>query len=38
VAAVLSEAERAKELGVDFGPPRISLDPLRKWKSERVIG
>ena len=38
VAAVLGEAERAKEFGVDFGAPRISLDPLRKWKSERVIG
>ena len=38
VAAVLGEAERAKEFGVDFGVPRISLDPLRKWKSERVIG
>src|SRR5437773_5527496 len=38
VAAVLSEAERAKEFGVDFGEARISLDPLRKWKSERVIG
>jgi len=38
VAAVLGEAERAKEFGVDFGEPRISLDPLRKWKTERVIG
>src|SRR5919108_871153 len=38
VAAVLSEAERAKEFGVDFGEPRISLDVLRKWKAERVIG
>jgi len=38
VAAVLSEAERAKEWGVDFGEPRISLDPLRKWKQERVVG
>src|SRR6185436_16339214 len=38
VAAVVSEAERAKECGVDFGEPRISLDPLRKWKQERVIG
>src|SRR5204862_5555036 len=38
VAAVLGEAERAKEFGVDFGPARVSLDPLRKWKSERVIG
>jgi dihydrolipoamide dehydrogenase len=38
VAAVLGEAERAKEFGVDFGDPRLSLDVLRKWKSERVIG
>jgi dihydrolipoamide dehydrogenase len=38
VAAVLSEVERAKEFGVDFGAPRISLDPLRTWKSERVVG
>jgi dihydrolipoamide dehydrogenase len=38
VAAVLGEAERAKEFGVDFSPPRISLDPLRKWKAERVVG
>src|SRR5205809_6628921 len=38
VAAVLGEAERAKEFGVDFGPARVSLDPLRKWKTERVIG
>src|SRR5215510_249146 len=38
VAAVLGEAERAREFGVDFGEPRVSLDPLRKWKSERVIG
>src|SRR5437867_3704738 len=37
VAAVLGEAERAKEFGVDFGPARVSLDPLRKWKLERVI-
>src|SRR6202022_2184112 len=38
VAAVIAEAERAKEWGVDFGEPRISLDPLRKWKQERVGG
>ena len=38
VAAVLGEAERAKEFGVDFGAARISLDPLRKWKAERVVG
>jgi len=38
VAAVIGEAERARELGVDFGEPRVSLDPLRKWKTERVVG
>ena len=38
VAAVLSEVERAREFGVDLGEPRISLDPLRKWKQERVVG
>src|SRR5437762_4257476 len=38
VAAVLGEAERAKEFGVDFGRARVSPDPLRKWKTERVIG
>src|ERR671930_1694387 len=38
VGAVLGEAERAKEFGVDFGEPRIALDGLRKWKAERVVG
>jgi dihydrolipoamide dehydrogenase len=38
VAAVLDAAERAKEFGVDFGAPRVALDPLRKWKAERVVG
>ena len=38
VAALIEDAERARELGIDFGEPRVSLDPLRKWKSERVVG
>src|SRR3990167_5522772 len=38
VAAVLDEAERAREFGVDFGAPRVALDPLRTWKAERVVG
>src|SRR3989440_5410103 len=38
VAAVVHDAERAKDFGVDFGVPQISLDPLRKWKAERVVG
>src|SRR5438128_6078861 len=38
VAALIGDAERAREIGVDFGEPRLSLDTLAKWKSERVIG
>jgi dihydrolipoamide dehydrogenase len=38
VAAVMHDVERAKEFGLDYGDPRLSLDPLRKWKSERVVG
>ena len=38
VAVLIEDAERARELGVDFGEPRVSLDPLRKWKAERVVG
>ena len=38
VAHVVAEAERAREFGVEFGPPRFALDPLRKWKAERVVG
>jgi dihydrolipoamide dehydrogenase len=38
VAGVVHEAERAKDFGVDFGAPQVSLDPLRKWKAERVVG
>jgi dihydrolipoyl dehydrogenase len=38
VAALIGDAERARDIGVDFGEPRISLDALAKWKSERVVG
>src|SRR6266571_3945301 len=38
VAALIEDAERARDLGVDFGEPRVALDPLRKWKDERVVG
>jgi dihydrolipoamide dehydrogenase len=37
-AHLVGEVERARELGLEFGVPRISLDPLRKWKTERVVG
>src|SRR5215472_12117291 len=38
VAAVMHDVERAREFGLDYGPPRQSLDTLRKWKTERVVG
>src|SRR2546423_15419924 len=38
VAALIEDAERARELGVDFGEPRVSLAPVRKGESERGVG
>ncbi len=38
VASVIDEAARATELGVAFGEPEVSLDALRTWKAERVVG
>ena len=38
VAALIGEAERAREIGLEFGEPRLSLDLLRTWTAERVIG
>ena len=38
VAALIEDAARAREIGVEFGEPRVSLDPLRKWKADRVVG
>ena len=35
---VIARGRARAELGVEFGAPRISLDPLRKWKAERVVG
>jgi dihydrolipoamide dehydrogenase len=37
-AGVIAEAERAREIGIEFGPPRVSLETLRTWKDERVVG
>ncbi|MCH7516890.1 MAG: dihydrolipoyl dehydrogenase [Bacteroidetes bacterium] len=33
VAKLISEAEEAKNLGVEFSKPKIDLDKLRKWKN-----
>src|SRR3989442_13133639 len=38
VAALIEGADRARELGVDFGEPRVSPDPLRNGKSDAVVG
>jgi dihydrolipoamide dehydrogenase len=38
VAGLIADAERAREIGVDFGEPRVTLAALRQWKTERVIG
>src|SRR5262245_4864711 len=38
VAALLGEAERAREIGVELGEPRVALDTLRKWVADRVVG
>lgn len=38
VSGLIGEVERAREIGLEFGEARVSLDPLRKWMAERVIG
>ena len=38
VAAVIAEAGRAREFGVELGEPRVALDVLRRWKGDRVVG
>jgi dihydrolipoamide dehydrogenase len=38
VAGLIGEAARARELGVEFGEPRVALDTLRRWTAERVVG
>ncbi|HVQ74002.1 MAG TPA: dihydrolipoyl dehydrogenase [Candidatus Binatia bacterium] len=38
VAAVIHEAFRARDFGVELGPARIDLPALRTWMAERVIG
>ena len=38
VAQVMHEVERAREIGVEYGEPKISIEALRAWKDDRVIG
>src|SRR5262245_6520294 len=37
VASVMHEVERIREIGVDYGEPKLSLEPLRAWKDDRVV-
>ncbi len=37
VAHVMHEVERAREIGVDYGEPKVSIEALRAWKDDRVI-
>ena len=36
IAKVLSEAQEAKNWGIDFGAPKIDLDKMRAWKNAVV--
>ena len=38
VAHVMHEVERAREIGVEYGEAKISIEALRAWKDDRVIG
>ena len=38
VAHVMHEVERAREIGVEFGEAKISIELLRAWKDDRVVG
>jgi len=37
-ASLTHEVERARDVGLDYGPPKISLEALRAWTQERVVG
>ena len=37
VAHVMHEVERAREIGVEYGEPKVSIEALRAWKDDRVI-
>lgn len=36
-AGVIHEAARARDIGIEFGEPKIELDQLRAWKDDRVV-
>jgi dihydrolipoamide dehydrogenase len=38
VAGVIHQSAAARDFGVELGPPRITLDVMRDWKANRVVG
>ena len=36
LSELIFDAARAKDMGVSFGPPRIDLPGLRRWKAEVI--
>lgn len=38
IAALIGEVERAREAGLELGAPRVALDRLQTWITERVTG
>src|SRR5262245_12426928 len=37
VAHVMHEVERARDIGLEYGEPKVSIETLRAWKDDRVI-
>jgi dihydrolipoamide dehydrogenase len=33
----MGEVERLGDMGIEYGPPRVSIEPLRAWKDDRVV-
>ena len=36
IAKVITDAQKAKDFGVEFGPPNIDIDKVRAWKNSVV--
>lgn len=38
LSELIHDADRATDMGIAFGPPKIDLDALRRWKSRIIDG
>jgi dihydrolipoamide dehydrogenase len=36
LSELIYDAGRARQMGIDFGPPRMDLDALRRWKGQVI--